>query len=73
MFKKLQKAEGEDKGMTKDFNDMRAVIDTSATSHGQTYFKEDYQKALQNRNDLEGMFEVTIDTLKQIILKKEEG
>ena len=52
---------------------MRAVIDNSATSHGQTYFKEDYQKAFQNRNDLEGMFEVTIDTLKQIILKKEES
>ena len=30
MVEKLQKAEGENKGFTKDFIDMRAVINTSA-------------------------------------------
>ena len=30
MVEKLQKAEGENKGLTKDINDMRAVINTFA-------------------------------------------
>ena len=35
MFKKLQKAVGENKGLTTDINDMRAVINTSAPSLGE--------------------------------------
>ena len=35
MVEKLQKAEGENKGLTKDINDMRAVINTSAPSLGE--------------------------------------
>ena len=38
-----------------------------------TYFKEDSQKAFQNRTDLEVVFKTTIDDLKQIILKKDEA
>ena len=34
MLKKLQKAEGELKGLTKDINGMRAIITTSAPSLG---------------------------------------
>ena len=32
MVEKLQKPEGENKGLTKDINDIRAVINTSAPS-----------------------------------------
>ena len=35
MVENLQKAEGENKGLTKDINDMRAVINTSAPSLGE--------------------------------------
>lgn len=35
MVEKLQKAEGENKGLTKDINDMRAVINTLAPSLGE--------------------------------------
>ena len=35
MVENLQKAEGENKGLTKDINYMRAVINTSATSLGE--------------------------------------
>ena len=38
-----------------------------------TYVKEDSQKAFQNRKDLEVVFQITIDNLKQIILKKDEA
>ena len=38
-----------------------------------TYFKEDSQKAFQNRKYLEVVFKITIDNLKQIILKKVEA
>ena len=37
------------------------------------YFKEDSQKAFQNRKYLEVVFKITIDNLKQIILKKDEA
>ena len=33
------------------------------------YFKEDSQKAFQNRKDLEVVFQIRIEDLKQIILK----
>ena len=36
-------------------------------------FKEDSKKAFQNRKDLEVVFEITIDYLKLIILKKDEA
>ena len=35
MVEKLKKAEGENKGLTKDINDMRAVINSSAPSLGE--------------------------------------
>ena len=35
MVEKLKVAEGENKGLTKDINDMRAVINTSAPSLGE--------------------------------------
>ena len=35
MVEKLKKAERENKGLTKDINDMRAVINTSAPSFGE--------------------------------------
>ena len=35
MVNQLKKAEGENKGLTKDINDMRAVINTSAPSLGE--------------------------------------
>ena len=35
MVEQLQKAEGDNKGLTKDINDMRAVINTSAPSLGE--------------------------------------
>ena len=38
-----------------------------------TYFKEDFQKAYKNRKDLEVVFQIKIDDLKQIILKKDEA
>ena len=39
MVGKLQKAEGEKKGLTKDITDMRAVIRTSAPSLGEEGIK----------------------------------
>ena len=84
--------------MTKDINDMRAVINNSAPSlreertktigdlkrqmvimeeeniklfNENILFKEDSQKAFQNRKDLEVVFEITIDYLILIILKKD--
>ena len=39
MVAKLKKAEGENKGMTKDINDMRAVINTSALILGEEDLK----------------------------------
>ena len=86
MVEKLQKAEGELKGLTKDINGMRAIINTSAPSLGgegtktiadlkrqmvlmeegniklfneRKYFKEDFQKAFLNSNDLEVVFYIT--------------
>ena len=100
MVEQLQKAEGENKGLTKDVNNMRAVINTSAPSleeegtktienlkrkmvlieeeniklfNEETYVKENFQKAFQNRKDLDVVFKTTIDDLKQIILKKYEA
>ena len=35
MVEKLQKAEGQNKGLTKNINNMRAVINTSAPSLGE--------------------------------------
>ena len=35
LIEKLQKAEGENKGLTKDINDMRTAINTSAPSIGE--------------------------------------
>ena len=99
MVEKLKKAEGENKGLRKDINNMRAVINTSAPSLGEegtktiedlkrqmvlmeeeniklfnenTYFQEDSPKAFQNRKDLKVAFQITIDDLKQKILKKYE-
>ena len=37
------------------------------------YFKEDCQKAFQNRKDLEVVFQIRFDDLKQIILIKDEA
>ena len=75
--------------MTKDINDMKAVLNTSAPSLGEegtktiedlkeknmnlfnekNIFKRRFQKAFQNRKDLEVVFQITIDNYKQIILK----
>ena len=35
-----------------------------------TYFKEDFKKTLQNRKDLEAVFQIIIVDLKQIIKRK---
>ena len=43
MVEKLQKSEGDYKGLTKDINNMRAVINTSAPSLG-----EERTKTIQN-------------------------
>ena len=87
-------------GLTRDINDMRAVINTSAPGPGEEgtktiedqkrkmgimeeeniklfndklYFKEESQKAFQNNKDLEVVFQVRVDDLNQIILKKDEA
>ena len=103
MVEKLQKSDGKYKGLTKDRNNMRAVINTLTPSLGaegtkaikelkrqmvlmeeeniklfneegeKIYFKEDSQKAFQNRKHLEVVFQITIDNLKQIILMKDEA
>ena len=48
MVEKLQKAEGENKGLTKDINDMRAVINTLAPILGKegTKFIEDLKRQM---------------------------
>ena len=79
--------------MTKDINDMKAVLNTLAPSLGEegtktiedlkeknmnlfnekNIFQRRFQKAFQNRKDLEVVFQITIDNYKQIILKKNEA
>ena len=38
-----------------------------------TYFKENSQKTLQNRNDLKVVSQITMENIKQILLKKDEA
>ena len=96
MVGKLTKAEGDNKNMAKEINDMRLVINTTDKEelmkiieeqkrkmcnmeeeninifNENTYFKEESQKAFQNRKDLEIVFQITINDLNHIILKKDE-
>ena len=96
MVGKLTKAEGDNKNMAKEINDMRLVINTTDKEelmkiieeqkrkmcnmeeeninifNENTYFKEESQKAFQNRKYLEIVFQITINDLNQIILKKDE-